>query len=133
MKALKTVMTLALASTALLLAPMTFAADDKPDAQLALAKNAIDQAQKDGATDAATLEMQSARDKYQQAQMLIAKEHRRDYPQAKRLAEESKLDADLADAKAAAAKAQESLREVQNGNRALEHEVQRDSAARDPS
>jgi hypothetical protein len=102
-----------------------FAREEPPKAEIALAKDAIDQAQSNGATEAAPVELKAARDKYEQAQTMIAKEKRRDYPQARDLAQEAKVDADLADAKAAAAKAQKSLREVQDSIRALRHETER--------
>src|SRR5690348_17131279 len=76
-----------------------FAREEPPKAEIALAKDAIDQAQSNGATEAAPVELKAARDKYEQAQGMIAKEKRRDYPRARELAQEAKVDADLAGAK----------------------------------
>jgi hypothetical protein len=100
-------------------------AADPPKEPAAVAQAAIDQAQRDGAAETAPVELKAAQDKMAAANRLIEKNKRRDYPLAQKLAEEAAADAQLAQAKTAASKAEKSLQEVQEGNRTLQEEMTR--------
>lgn len=122
---LKTAVTAALAGAALLAGVSAYAREDAPKAEIAIAQQAVDQAQNAGATETASLELKTARDKLQTAQALVAKDKSRDFPQARALAEEATADAEVAQARATAARAQKSLDEVNASVRALQQESDR--------
>ena len=128
MKAVSLISTL-LAGAALFVAvPASYARDEAPKAEIAMAQQAIEQAQSAGATESAPLELKTARDKLQTAQGLVAKDKRKDFPQARRMAEEAVADAQLAQARATAERARKSLDEVNQSIRAMRDETQRQSS-----
>ncbi len=115
-------------SSTLLLASMASQAADPPTEPAAVAQAAIDQAQRDGAAETAPVELKAAQDKIAEAKRLLEKNKRKDYPLAQSLAEEATADAQLAQAKTAASKAEKSLQDVQEGNRTLQEEMMRPGA-----
>src|SRR5579864_4006867 len=124
-------------STARLLScalPLAFAAlaacggVPEPTDQLSLARNSIDQATAAGAADGAPTELASAQDKFARAQEAI-KGH--DNLLARRLAEESQTDAELAISKAQVTRSQRALAELDQTNRALQSEIDRETAQRE--
>ena len=72
----------------------------------------------------APVELQRARDKWVQAEKAMTD---KDYVQARRLATEAAADARLAESKADAATSAASLKQVQDGIRALDEEIKRRS------
>lgn len=70
----------------------------------------------------APVELQRARDKWVQAEKAMTD---KDYVQARRLATEAAADARLAESKADAATSAASLKQVQDGLRALDEEIKR--------
>ena len=68
------------------------------------------------------LDLQSARDKLTRAQKAM---DNKDYVQARRLAEQANVDAQLAEAKNTTARSQQAVQEVQNSVRELDSELQR--------
>jgi len=112
-------------SSALLMGSAASQAADPPTEPAAVAQAAIDQAQRDGAAETAPVELKAAQDKIAEAKRLLEKNRRKDYPLAQNLAEEAAADAQLAQAKTAAAKAEKSLQDVQDGNRTLQEEMTR--------
>jgi hypothetical protein len=96
-----------------------------PTQQVTMATQAIAQAETSGAFELAPLELKSARDKLSQAQRAMEKE---DNLQARRLADEATIDANLAEAMARSAKAQKTVEELKENIRALREEVDRKSA-----
>jgi hypothetical protein len=122
---LTTAVTAALAGATLLAGASVYAREDAPKAEVALAQQAVDQAQNAGATESAPLELKTARDKLAQAQALLSKDKSRDYPAARSLAEEATADAEVAQARANAARAQKSLDEVNASVRAMQQETMR--------
>jgi len=95
---------------ALLLLSASAIARDKPDAQLALAKAALDEAQRSYAVQYAPVDYEQARAKLDAAQRAADK---RDYDHARRLATEAEADAKVADVRARAAVAEQSVSQVQ--------------------
>jgi Domain of unknown function (DUF4398) len=92
----------------------------RPDDALVRAKTAVDQATTAGSGQYAPVDLNSAGSKLQSANEAEAKG---DYKQAKYLAEESQVDAELALAKTQDAKAQEAASQVRKGNQALQNQV----------
>lgn len=115
-----------LAGVLLALACSTSVAQNRapPNDQMALARTAIEQAQTAGATEAAPLELKFAQDRYTEATALLAKDRRRDYPQARRLAEQAESAARLAAAKAEEARAENALAEVRESIEVMRQEAQ---------
>lgn len=93
-----------------------------PTHELQSAEQAIIQAEQARVADFASPELREAREKLTAAQAAVRKD---EMTLAKRLAEESKLDADLALAKAQVAKAQVVNDEMKQGTRSLKQEMQR--------
>lgn len=87
-------------------------ARDKPDAQLAVARAALEEAQRSYAAQYAPVEYDAARSKLETAEQANEK---RDYDHARRLAVEAEADAKLADVRARTAVAQQGLAQVQLG------------------
>jgi len=92
----------------------------RPDDALVRAKTAVDQATTAGSGQYAPVDLNSAGSKLQSANEEEAKGN---YKQAKYLAEESQVDAELALAKTQDAKAQEAADQVRKGNQALQDQV----------
>ncbi|MEN0035671.1 MAG: DUF4398 domain-containing protein [Cellvibrio sp.] len=95
-----------------------------PDQALQAAELAIANAEQARVADYASPELGEARDKLTAARAAVAKE---EMLAAARLAEQSRVDAELATAKASAAKAQEVNDELHKNVNTLEQELQRNS------
>mgnify|MGYP002759374324 CR=1 FL=1 len=95
-----------------------------PDQALQAAELAIANAEQARVADYASPELGEARDKLTAARAAVAKE---EMLSAARLAEQSRVDAELATAKASAAKAQEVNDELHKNVNTLEQELQRNS------
>lgn len=95
-----------------------------PDQALQAAELAIATAEQARVADYASPELGEARDKLTAARAAVAKE---EMLTAARLAEQSRVDAELATAKASAAKAQEVNDELHKNVNTLEQELQRNS------
>jgi septal ring factor EnvC (AmiA/AmiB activator) len=93
-----------------------------PTDQMALAKTAVDNAISAGGNEFAPVQLRSAMDKMDSAERAMADE---EYEQAKQLAEQAQVDAQLASTTARAAKAQKAARELEEGNRTLLQEIER--------
>lgn len=93
-----------------------------PTEQVAVATAAVANAVSAGGGEWAPAEMSSARDKLARANVaMVAKDNDR----ARELAEQAQVDAQLAGAKARAAKARKAADEVQDAGRALREEMDR--------
>lgn len=95
-----------------------------PTAQMAVSKAAIDNASNAGATELAPLQLRSARDKMDAAERAISAQ---DYMLAKQLSEEAEVDAQLAFITSRSLKTQRSAQELQEGNRVLRQEIDRNT------
>jgi NADH:ubiquinone oxidoreductase subunit D len=93
-----------------------------PDEQMTLAGAAVAKAESAEAYRHAPVEFSSARAKLNEAQKLVEKE---EYVEARRLAEEAEVDANLAFIKSRSATAQEAVAELQKTLRTLQEEMQR--------
>lgn len=98
------------------------ASTPQPTEQLAVATAAVANAAAVGAQELSPAEMGMARDKLRRANLAMASE---DNEQARRLAQQAQLDAQVAAAKANAAKARKAAEEVQAASRALSEEMKR--------
>lgn len=92
----------------------------KADDSLVRAKTAIDQATLAGAGQYAPVDLNDARSQLQAAD---AAQARGDYKQARYQAEDAETDAQLALARTQAGKSAEAARQVQQGNQALQNQV----------
>ena len=95
-----------------------------PTAQLAVSKATVDQAISAGAPEFAPAELSSARDKLDRANLAMAT---KDYAQARILAEQAQVDAQLAVTKTRSAKAEKSAAALREDNRVLREEVNRNT------
>jgi hypothetical protein len=95
-----------------------------PSDALQAAESAIANAEQDRVADYASPELSQAREKLLNAKLAVEKEQ---MTRARWLAEESKVQAELASARAAAAKAKAINDELQKGNNVLEQELQRNT------
>lgn len=109
---------------------------NKPDAALAKAHYAISQAQQNGVGQATSKMLYSANQKLKQARQLAHKKSptQKDYDQARRLADEAALDAQLAaarsQAKQAQAQTQQVLKSVEALKKALKQQSQSGTGSR---
>ncbi|MCY7261880.1 DUF4398 domain-containing protein [Pseudomonas protegens] len=92
----------------------------EPHDQILLSKNAVTRAMSANATQYAPLEMKSAQDKMLLMERAMGE---RDYLQARTLAEQIEVDANLAERKAQAVKWQEQLQQSQVGMQVLKQEM----------
>jgi ATP phosphoribosyltransferase regulatory subunit HisZ len=97
-----------------------------PNQQLQSAEQSINQAEHARVADYASPELREAREKLTAARSAV---HDEDMTLAKRLAEESKVEADLALAKAQMVKAQQVNDEIQKGTDSMQQEMQRNTGA----
>lgn len=98
------------------------ASQPMPTDQLALAEQAVRDAERAGAVELAPVEMRNARDKLGAAQRAVdAKEAQT----STQLAEQAQVDAQLAEATARAQKAGRAVSELEDSLRALQRETQR--------
>ena len=93
-----------------------------PREQMAVSKSAIANALSAGGSEFAPVEMKSAQDKLDRANVAMAKEN---YEDARWLAEQAQADARLAEKKAQSAKAQKSAGALQDDVRVLRDELDR--------
>ncbi len=93
-----------------------------PTEQLAVAKVAVSNATSAGGNEFASGEMRAAHDKLDRAGLAMVSE---DYKNARLLAEEAEVDAQLAATKARSAKAQQAAATVQEDSRVLRNELDR--------
>lgn len=91
-----------------------------PVADLAAARSAITQAESAGAPQAAPVELLAAREKLSRAEAAVREEK---FDQARRLAVQAGADAELAERKTRAAKAQNNAKEMVKSNAVLEQEI----------
>lgn len=94
----------------------------RPDAQLALSRQAVDSAVNAGGAEYAPVELKTAQDKLNAADAAMRDE---EYAKAKRLAEEVSVDAKLAESIAQASKAKAALDEANKSQQALQQEIGR--------
>ncbi|MGA9031361.1 MAG: DUF4398 domain-containing protein [Sulfuricaulis sp.] len=95
-----------------------------PTEQIAVSKQAVSNAINAGGNEFAPAEMRAAQDKLDRAIQAMTAE---DYKNAKLLAEQAQVDAQLAAAKARSAKAQKAAATVQEGSEVLRKEIDRKS------
>ena len=93
-----------------------------PNEQMAVSKVAVTNATSAGGNEFASGEMRSAHDKLDRAGQAMVSE---DYKNARLLAEEAEVDAQLAATKARSAKAQQAAATVQEDSRVLRNELDR--------
>jgi hypothetical protein len=96
-----------------------------PTDQLAQAETAIKRAEEARVADYASPDLKNARDKLAAARDAV---NREDMVLASRLAEQSRIDAEVAAAKAEASKAKSTITEMQKANAAIEQETQRNNS-----
>ena len=94
---------------------------DMPREQMAVARAAVDRAAGPAGADA-PLEVSEARNKLERATAAVA---RKDYDEARRLAEQAEVDANLAEAKSHSVRSNRALQEVREGIRQLREEIGR--------
>ena len=95
-----------------------------PTEQIAVSKAAVSSAVSAGGNEYASAEMQAAREKMNRANLAMTAE---DYKNARSLAEQAEVDAQLAAAKARSAKARKAAVTVQEDSRVLRRELARKS------
>lgn len=95
-----------------------------PTQQLTETRMVIEQAEEVGAKEYAPLEIRDAGVKLQQARDAVKAE---DYEKAKRLLEQARVGAELAQVKALSAKSQEGAAELRESIRVLKEELERKS------
>lgn len=95
-----------------------------PTEQIAVSKQAVSNAISAGGNEFASAEMRAAQDKLDRAIQAMTAE---DYKNARLLAEQAQVDAQLAAAKARSAKAQKAAATVQEGSEVLRQEIDRKS------
>ncbi len=93
-----------------------------PTEQMAVSKSAIANAASAGGGEAAPVEMRSAQDKLDRANRAMG---RKDYVEARQLAEAAQVDARLAEKKAESTKAGRSAAVIQEDLRVLREELER--------
>lgn len=95
-----------------------------PTDQMAVAKAAVSDATSAGGNEFAPIQFKSAMEKMDAAERAMAEE---DYLRARQLAEQAQVDAQLAVATARSAKAQKAARELEENNRVLQQEIERNA------
>lgn len=95
-----------------------------PTEQIAVSKAAVAQASSAGASELAPTELQTAREKLDRAAVAMGS---KDYEQARILAEQAQVDAQLAVTKARSVKAQKAAAALQEDSRVLREEINRNS------
>jgi outer membrane murein-binding lipoprotein Lpp len=97
-------------------------AGNPPTEQFAVTESAVNSAVSAGGTEFAAVEMKAAQDKLKQAEIAM---HDKQYDQARTLAEQAEWDARVAERKAQAMKAEQSVKDSQKGVQELRQESQR--------
>ena len=95
-----------------------------PTEQMALSRAALDTALSAGGNEYAPLQLQAAMNKMDAAEKALTKE---DYAEARKLAEQAEIDANLASAMARSAKAQKASEAVQDDIRVIRQEIERNA------
>lgn len=95
-----------------------------PTEQMAVSKVAVSNATSAGGNEFAPLQLKSAMEKMDSAERAMASEN---YLQARQLAEQAQVDAQLAATTARSAKAQKAAGALQEDNRALRQEIDRNA------
>jgi hypothetical protein len=93
-----------------------------PTEQYAVTQSAVNDAVSAGSTEFAAVEMKTAQDKLKQAEIAM---HDKKYDQARMLAEQAEWDARVAERKAQAMKAEQTVKDSQKGVQELRQESQR--------
>lgn len=104
--------------------------EERPTGELARARTLVDQARQSDAQQFASADLQNAQDKLRQADSAADKER---YADARRLAVEASLDAELAVAKTRTGKAEAAAEEVAASLSTLQQEAARSSGASRPA
>jgi hypothetical protein len=94
-----------------------------PTSQMAEAITSLKQAEDVGAAEYAGIEYRRAQTKLDEAQAALAKKR---HKEARRLAEQASVDAELAAAKARSAKTQQAVNELRESIRTLQAEISRE-------
>jgi outer membrane murein-binding lipoprotein Lpp len=97
-------------------------AGNPPTEQFAVTESAVNSAVSAGGTEFAAVEKKAAQDKLKQAEIAM---HDKQYDQARTLAEQAEWDARVAERKAQAMKAEQSVKDSQKGVQELRQESQR--------
>ena len=100
-----------------------------PDAEMAVARTAVNNAVSAGGTENAPVEMRAAQDKLSGAEKAMTAE---EYQTARYLAEEAAVDAQLAERKSRAVKTQGAVNDAKRGIDVLRQEMQRENPAGNP-
>ncbi len=95
-----------------------------PTEQMAVSKLAVSNAISSGGNEFAPQPLKSAMDKMGAAEQSMAE---KDYLRARQLAEQAQVDAQLAMVTARSGKAQKAARELQEDNRVLQQEIERNA------
>lgn len=95
-----------------------------PTEQMAVSKVAVSNATSAGGNEFAPQALKSAMEKMDAAERAMAEQ---DYLRARQLAEQAQVDAQLAAITARSAKAQKAAQELQEGNRVLQQEIERNA------
>ena len=94
-----------------------------PVEQMAVSRSAVERVSSSpNVADVAPVEMQQARQKLERAQRAM---NDKDYALARRMAEEAEVDARVAEARTSSARGERAMKEVQEGIRALQEEINR--------
>ena len=112
------------------LALVACASTPPPTDQLARAESAIKRAEEARVADYASPDLKAAREKLASARDAVTRD---EMALAARLAEQARVDAEVATAKAEAAKAQSNIEELQKANAALQQESLRNSTPAAPA
>lgn len=110
-----------IAALAVLTLPGCASTEHMPREEMAVARAAVDRASGPAAAEA-PIEVSQAREKLERANAAVA---RKDYDEAKRLAEKAEADANLAEAKSHSVRSDRALGEVREGIRQLREELAR--------
>lgn len=111
-----------LPAIALLIMLSGCASTPAPTEQMAVSAAAVGKAGDAGAGEAAPVEMQMAREKLDKAKVAMTKE---EFDDARRLAEQAQVDAQLAEAKSRSGTARKAAGELREGIRVLREELDR--------
>ncbi|MEE7625111.1 DUF4398 domain-containing protein [Methylobacter sp. Wu8] len=95
-----------------------------PTEQMAVSKVAVSNATSAGGNEFAPQALKSAMEKMDAAERAMTEQ---DYLRARQLAEQAQVDAQLAAVTARSAKAQKAAQELQEGNRVLQQEIERNA------
>lgn len=97
-----------------------------PTENVTRAENTIKQAEQVGADNYAPLEIREARKKLERSRALIEEE---EYEEAKRLADQAEIDAELAEVMTLSEKSQKAVHELRESIRILQEEITRNQEA----